>query len=166
MKLFRVAKSIAAPLAAVLLLAGTAWAAPKVEISITAEKDVVVEEGGQKVSKRVPAAEATPGETVIFTISFTNSGDEAATNVNIDDPIPAGTAYVVGSASEVGDVFFSIDGGQSYKQPSLLTYEITHPDGSREKKVASPEQYTHIRWRIPQIDAGAAGAVSFSVKVR
>ena len=131
-----------------------------------AEKEVTVTENGEKVTKRVPAAEAAPGETVIFTITYENTGDEAATNVVVNDPIPEGTAYIPGSATETGEVTFSIDGGKTYKKPSLLTYEVTNPDGSKEKRTASPEQYTNIRWQLPEIPAGEKGEVSFRVKVK
>ncbi len=159
-------KSLMSILAAALLLPALALAAPQVELAITAEKEVTVTENGEQVVKRLPAAEAAPGETVIFTISYANTGDEAATNVVLNDPIPEGAAYVPGSATEKGEVTFSIDGGETFKRPSLLTYETTNPDGSREKRTASPEQYTHVRWQLPEIPAGEEGEVSFRVQVR
>lgn len=160
------AKILTLALVSALFLPTAALAKPQVELAITAEKEVTAVENGQQVVKRVPAADILPGETVIYTIVFANTGDETATNMLIDDPIPDGTAYVPGSATEAGEVTFSIDGGQTYKKPSLLTYEVTNPDGSKEKRVASPEQYTHVRWQIPQIAAGAKGEVSFRVKVK
>lgn len=166
MKMFHVGKVITTALAATLLLAGAAWAAPQVTLSIKAEKEVVVEEDGKKVTKRAPATEAAPGETVIFTIVYENSGDEDATNVVVDNPIPEGTVYINGSATETGELTFSIDGGKSYKRPSLLTYEIANPDGSKEKRTASPEEYTHIRWQIPAIPPGVKGDVGFRVRVQ
>lgn len=159
-------KFLMAVLAALLLLPAVGWAAPQVRINVTAEKEVTVNEGGEQVVKRVPAAEAAPGETVIFTIAYENVGDEAATDVVVNNPIPEGTAFVPGSAADTGEVTFSIDGGESFKRPSLLTYETTAPDGTREKRTASPEQYTHIRWRLPEIPAGAGGEVGFRVEVR
>ena len=104
---------------------------------------------------------------MIYTISYVNSGSEAATSAVLDDPIPKGTVYVNGSAFCIeDDVTFSIDGGKSFKKPSLLTYEITLPGGKVEKKVASPEQYTNIRWTIPKVPAGGKGQVGFKVKVK
>jgi len=153
-------------LAAMLLAPITALAAPQVKIGIIAEKEVVVTENGQTVTKRVPATEAAPGETVIYTLTVANSGDEAATNVVVNDPIPEGTSYLPGSASNTELVTFSIDSGENFKKPSLLSYEITNPDGTREQRVASPEQYTHIRWQIPEIAPGASQELSFQVKVK
>lgn len=153
-------------LAGALLLPALALAKPQVNIGITAQKEVTVTENGEKVTRLVPAGEAAPGETVIYTIAYENTGDETATNVVVKDPIPEGTAYVPGSATEIGEVTFSIDNGETYNRPSLLTYEITNPDGTREKRTASPDKYTHVRWQLPEIPAGERGEVSFRVKVQ
>lgn len=149
-----------------LILPAIAWGAPQVKIAVKAEKEVVIEEGGKTVIKRVPAAEAAPGETIIYTLEVANTGDEAATDVVVNNPIPKGTAYVPGSATETGEVTFSIDKGVTYKRPSLLTYEVTSLDGSKAKRTASPEQYTDIRWQIPLVSAGASQKMSFQVKVQ
>lgn len=153
-------------LAAALLFPAAALAAPQVQLAITAEKEVTVTQNGEQVVQRVPAGEAAPGETVIFTIVYENVGDEAATNVVVNNPLPEGTAYVPGSATEAGELTFSIDGGETFKSPSLLTYEVANPDGTQERRVASPEQYTHIRWQIPEISAGGNGEVNFRVQVQ
>ena len=39
-------------------------------------------------------------------------------------------------------------------------------DGKTQKRVATPEEYTDIRWTIPTIAAGEKGSVSFKVKVK
>lgn len=152
--------------AAFMLLAASAWAQPKVNITIKAEKEVVVTEQGKKVKKMVEAKDIVPGEEITYTLSYSNAGSEAATNMVISDPVPAGTSYIPGSASETGELTFSIDHGKSYKKPALLTYEVTTPDGKREKRVASPEEYTDIRWVISAVPAGREGAVIFKVKVK
>lgn len=159
-------KIIVTALTAALLFPAAALAAPKVNLTLTAEKEVVVTENGQEVTKRVSATEIIPGETLIYTIRYENVGDEAATNVAIVDPIPAGAAYINGSATEAGDLTFSIDGGQSYKKPSLLVYEVKDASGKNEKRIASPDRYTHIRWLIPAIQSGEKGSVSFQVLMK
>lgn len=147
----------------VLMLSVQAFAQPVVSISITAEKEVTVE----KVKKMVPAKDITPGDVIFYTISYINSGDSAATNAVLDDPIPQGTVYMPGTAYGSGtDITFSIDGGKTFKKPSVLTYEVKQSGGKVEKKVASPEQYTHIRWVINTIPAGGKGQVGFQVKVK
>lgn len=153
-------------LAASLLLPAAVWAKPQVELSIKAEKEVTVTEKGQKLIKRLPAGTAAPGDIVIYTVTYNNTGNETASNIIVNDPIPEGTAYVNGSVTEAGLVTFSIDGGTTYKKASLLTYEIVTPDGQKEKRIASPEQYTNIRWEFPAIPPGDKGFVSFHVTVR
>jgi uncharacterized repeat protein (TIGR01451 family) len=146
-----------------LMFAMEAMAKPLLSINMKAETEITV----NNVTKRVPVDKINSGDEVIYTISYVNSGSEAATSAVLDDPIPKGTVYVNGSAFGIeADVTFSIDGGKSFKKPSLLTYEITLPGGKVEKKVASPEQYTNIRWTIPKVPAGGKGQVGFKVKVK
>jgi len=154
--------------AAIVLLSlpQAAWAQPKVAITIKAEKEVTVAIQGKQVKKKIAAKGVQPGDEIIYTLSYVNSGTEAATDVVISDPIPAGTAYLPGSASEEGELTFSIDKGKSYKKPTLLTYEMKAGDGKMQKRVATPEDYSDIRWVIASIPAGGKGAVHFRVKVK
>lgn len=152
---------------AVLLFPMVAMAKPLVSVSITAEKEVTVVKNGQKSTKKVAATRIDPGDIIFYTMNYINSGDEAATGAVLDDPIPQGTVYLPGSAFGAGaEITFSIDGGKSFKKPSLLTYEVKSPNGSMEKRTASPEEYTHIRWVIDKIGAGAKGSVGFQVKIK
>lgn len=145
----------------------TAWAKPNVIVSIKAEQEVTVKENGNEVKKIVEAKEILPGDIITYSLNFANSGDAAASNVILNDPIPEGTAYLFGSATETaGELTFSIDHGKSFKKPSMLTYEISLPGGGKEKRTASPEQYTDIRWIIKTIPPGVKGSVSFKVKVK
>lgn len=150
---------------AVLLLipAVNVFATPQVSISITAEKEVTI----NKQKKMIVAKDIKPGDVIFYTIRFINSGDSTATNAVLDDPIPQGTIYIPGTADGNNtDITFSMDGGKTFKKPSLLTYEVKLPGKKAEKKVASPEQYTHIRWVISTISAGGKGQVGFQVKVK
>ena len=143
-----------------------AWGQPKIAITIKAEKEVAVTVKGKQIKKKLAAKGVQPGEEIIYTLNYVNSGTDAATDVFISDPIPAGTAYVPGSASEVGNLTFSIDKGKSYKKPTLLTYELKGGDGKMQMKVATPEDYTDIRWTLPSVPAGGKGSVNFRVKVK
>ena len=152
---------------AVLLLPIGAVAKPLVSVSITAEKEVTVVKSGQKTIKKIAATRIEPDDVIFYTMNYINSGDEAATSAVLDDPIPQGTVYLPGSAFGAGaEITFSIDGGKSFKKPSLLIYEVKNPNGSIDKRTASPEEYTHIRWIISRIGAGAKGAVGFQVRIK
>jgi len=152
---------------ALLLLPMGAIAKPLVSVSITAEKEVTVVKSGQKVTKKVAASKINPDDVIFYTLNYINSGDEAATNVVLDDPIPMGTVYLPGSAFGDGaEITFSIDSGKSFKKPSLLVYELKGANGAKEKRTASPEEYTHIRWIIGKIEAGTKGTVGFQVRIK
>jgi len=151
---------------ALFLFTAAAWAGPNVEIKVKAEKEKVVSKEGKKITKMVTAKNTVPGEIIHYTILYRNKGNEEATSAIISDPIPKGTVYIPGSATEVGDLTFSIDEGKTFKKPALLTYEVKGASGSVEKRVASPENYTHIQWVIAKIPAGSNGKVSFQVKVK
>lgn len=144
-----------------------ALAAPKVSIDTVAEKEIVEVVNGKHITKRVPAKDADPGQTLIFTLNYQNKGNEKAVNVNIDNPIPKDTTYVVGSGlGKNSKMLFSIDGGKTYEAPSLLKYTVTLNDGKKIQKQASPDQYTNVRWVINEIPPGSGGKVGFQVRVK
>ena len=147
-----------------LVITAAAAAGPAITVEVIAEKEIVIEQNGKPVRKRIIADNIQPGEIIIYTLKYSNSGDSAARDIVINDPIPEKTRYIAGSAKG-RHVVFSIDGGKHYLKPSLLTYTYQGKGGIEEKKVASPDEYTHIRWVIDEIDAGKSGTVEFQVQV-
>ncbi len=155
-----------AALAAGLLLAAPALAAPKITFSIAQLKEVVEQKGGVRATKLVPADAVSPGDVVEYVLTYANQGDAPATNANIDDAIPKGTTYVANSAAGEGaEIAFSADGGRTFAPAVKLTYEYRLPSGAVEKRVATPAEYTHVRWTLKQVPVGATGKVSFRVRV-
>ncbi|MCB1836489.1 MAG: DUF11 domain-containing protein [Alcanivoracaceae bacterium] len=145
-----------------------AGAAPVIELNILAEKELVeTSPEGEQVRRRVSAADAAPGEVIFYTLRYSNTGDEAARNVRIDNPVPDGTEYQADSAwGDNAEILFSIDGGTTYKGPANLTYETTNNQGRSEQRRAQPEQYNAVRWIVTEIPAGQQGSVGFSVVVQ
>jgi len=84
--------------------------------------------------------------------------------VRITKPVPPGVRYVAESASGPGcDVLFSVDGGRTFGQPAELS--VVAEDGAR--RPASPDDYTHIRWRLrTPLAAEATGFVRFRALAR
>lgn len=152
---------------ALFLTPAAALAAAKVSIKIKAEKEIVSVKGGKKEVRTVSATKFAPNDLIIYTITYTNTGNEPATNAVVDDPIPAGTSYVPGSAKGEGsEIVFSIDKGKSFEKPTLLTYEVTGPAGKKEKQIAAPEAYTTVRWIVAHIPPKATGKLEFKVRVK
>jgi uncharacterized repeat protein (TIGR01451 family) len=75
--------------------------------------------------KSVDKASALPGDTLTYTVNYSNSGDGDATSVIILESIPQNTIYVSGSAAGAGmTVLYSHDGGSSFD--SDPTAPVTH----------------------------------------
>lgn len=155
-------------IAALLLVCGAreAWAKPVLEIAVTQLKQVIEERDGAQRVKLVPTREAQPGDVVQYVLAYANRGDEIARDAVIDDAIPKGTTYLANTAAGEGaEITFSSDGGRSYAPAVKLTYEIKLPNGVVEKRMATPSDYTHVRWTVKQVAPGSSGTVSFKVKV-
>ena len=92
--------TITATAAALLAFSGSAMAQQHLDVQTTVQKQIVVQtEEGSTETQLVPADTVVPGDTVVYTITFENVGDEAADNVVITNPISDALAYVPGSAT-------------------------------------------------------------------
>jgi len=150
----------AAITAVILPLPAYAVAEGALEVTTIVEKEIVVEtDDGRQVTERVPADVVTPGERVVYTITFKNVGVEPAENVVITNPIAESLVYVAGSATNDGvSLEFSIDGGQTFAPAS----ELRLVDQGIERP-ATTKDYTHVRWVMQSALAGGAeGQTSFA----
>lgn len=165
MKTFK--KALLAVALAVVLMPLSAWAKPEVKINVIAEKEIVIVEAEKKIVKRVPADSVKPGETIFYTLSVANQGDEKATHIVVNNPIPQGAFYVNQSAfGKQSIITFSADNGATFNLPGLLKVETTSKDGKIEKKAAKPVQYTTVRWTIDEISPGKTRILGFQATVK
>ena len=148
----------------VILLASAALAMAQeqghLNLQTTVQKqEVVVNEAGESETRLVPAQLVVPGESVIYTITFTNVGTEPADNVVITNPIAEDLMYVDGSAFGPGmDIQFSVDGGVTFAAANELTIV---EDG--EVRDAQADDFTHVRWVMQNdLPAGAQGTARFA----
>ena len=147
-------------------LAAAAAAKPRIVVAIQQSKEIVETTDAGKKTRLVAATSASPGEVLEYVLSYKNEGDEAATNAVIEDPIPKGTTFLANTANgENAEITFSSDGGKTFAVPVKLTYEMKLPSGAVERRVATPAEYTNVRWTVKQIAPGASGQVSFRVRV-
>ena len=117
---------------AVLVCVGAAHAAGPLQITNAVYQEVEVRApDGSVTHKRVVAERVVPGGEVIYEISYENTGTEPATEIAIDNPLPAEVAFV-DAATEPTVV--SVDGGQTFGELEALTVE--GPDG--EPRAAQP----------------------------
>lgn len=147
----------------VLLTAGAAQA--NVELTAVAQTEITTtNEAGQEVTTLSPAGKVVPGDEVIYTINFVNSGTEPAADVVITNPIPQHMVFTQVEASPSGaDVSMSADGGTEYGTPRNLTIK----DAKGQPRPAKASDFTHVRWVFQEpLDPGAEGSVSFRAQLQ
>lgn len=145
---------------ALLLLAISAAAQSHLDVQTTVHKEeVFVNAAGEEETRLVTAERVVPGETVYYTITFTNISNDSADNVVITNPIAENLVYLDGSAAgEAMDIVFSADGGVSFAAATDLT--VTDNGTSR---TATAEDFTHVRWVMRNdLAAGAQGIARFA----
>tara|TARA_R110002096_G_scaffold130643_5_gene279905 strand:- start:136 stop:606 length:471 start_codon:yes stop_codon:yes gene_type:complete len=127
--------------------------------TVVQKQEVFVNDAGVSDTRLVAADVVVPGETVFYTITFTNVSDETADNVVITNPIAADLVYVEGSGFGPGaDMQFSVDGGETFAAAQELTVV---EDG--EPRPAEARDYTHVRWVLKNdLDAGAQVTARFA----
>ena len=131
-------------------LAQIASAAP----SIAMDSAVYVERtGGGNTLRLEPADRLARGDRVVTILSWHRLGGDGS--FTITNPMPRGISYQA-DAREDGEV--SVDGGRTWGKLGMLQI------GSR---LATPEDVTHIRWRIPaESVARGRGNIAYSGIVR
>ena len=143
-----------------ILAAIAAHAQGHLDVRTTVQKEeVIVNEAGEAETRLVPAEVVIPGESVIYTITFTNISDQPADNVVITNPIAEDLMYLDGSAFGPGmDIEFSVDGGATFAAASDLT--VVEDDETRQ---ANASDFTHVRWVMQNdLQAGAQGIARFA----
>lgn len=138
---------------------------PRIEITISDE--LVLRPGGTRTAVRDSSGNliTRPGDVIQYTLIAVNNGTGPAHEVELVDPIPAGTEYALDSAVGEGmAVSYSIDEGHLYQFPPVV-YDFRLPDGTFEKRPAPAGMYTHVKWLVTQhIPPG--GSVTASLRVR
>ncbi len=97
-----------------------------------------------------PASRLNPGDRVVTIVTWRREG--AGSQFTLSNPLPR-SLYYQGSANDDEEV--SVDGGKNWGRIGSLR------TGDR---LATPEDVTHIRWRI--MSKQASGKIAYSAIVR
>lgn len=107
-----------------------------------------------------PAKRAAPGQTLVVVVDYRNPAAKPASNVVVTNPLPRAMAF---SSTADDSAQVSIDGGKSWGR--LEEIRVTDREGVVRQ--ATPEDVTHVRWRLSgSVPAGGSGKVSFRGVVR
>jgi uncharacterized repeat protein (TIGR01451 family) len=151
------------------VFSGTALAqqAPRLELKTTVQKEVKVKRHGKWVTETAPADKTGPGDVLVYTIAYLNTGKTPAHEARIENPVPRGAVLIPESPGGVdADVTCSIDHGRTWYKPPVM---IQGKDAAGKEVVqpAPADRYTHIRWVIKKpVLPGQSGRVSFKATVR
>lgn len=145
-------EQIALPVFSALTILGTtvqAFAAPLV----STDSAIYVERHADNAMRLEPASDLAPGQRVVTILRWRReSGDGAFV---ITNPLPRAITYQKSSA---GEEEVSIDGGRTWGRLAALRV------GSRS---ATPEDVTHVRWRIPaRLASQGRGQIAYAGIVR
>ena len=144
---------------------------PEVTLEMGVEKQITVidENGLEKTEWQTLAGEATvqPGDMLRYEVTSSNSGDIAAENLVIEQPIPKAMTFVIGSqkGNSAASPTYSIDNGETFVAEPMV--EVILADGTVEMQPAPAEVYTHVKWNFEgALDTEEAVAVSHDVVVK
>lgn len=107
---------------------------------------LVTLDDGTREERFSQATSAIPGQVIEYRIFATNTGETTlpAGSVQIFGPVEDGMEYVSGSATPDSERIlteFSLDGSE-FSRPPLLVGE------GDDRRVAEPEEFRMIRWRL------------------
>jgi uncharacterized repeat protein (TIGR01451 family) len=139
----------------------------KLDLKTTAEKEIAVKKDGKETTTRVPVDKAKPGDVVVYTISYSNTGNGPVLNAVIVNPLSGGVRYIAETAEgKDAEITFSVDSGKTWHAyPVMMLFK--KPDGSTENRPAAADKYTHIKWTIKKpVASGQSGQVSFKVTIK
>ena len=142
------------------LLAFFAATAAEAQNSVTLSNQAFVEHvrvdaQGRRNVVLDPPGVVTPGDHLVFVLTYRNGGQQPATGFAVTNPIPPAVTF---ERSDDANAVVSVDGGRTWGALAALT--VARPDGSRRPAVAA--DVTHVRWTFSQpIPAGAEGRLSY-----
>ena len=110
---------------------------------------------GRSVTTRAEPDVVTPGDRLVFVLSYRNDGAEPATAFVLTNPVPDSVTF---AGTDDPSAVVSVDGGTTWGALGSLTVALT--DGTM--RPAEVADVTHIRWSLAQpVPTGGAGELSF-----
>ena len=135
---------------------GAALAANQVSLSsaVFVEKDRADSRGRRSIVLESPRM-VTPGDRLVFMLSYRNNGSRPATDFIVTNPLPQAVSY---QGTPDAGAIVSVDGGANWGTIGQLRVK----DRNGYVRGARPEDVTHVRWTLKQaIPAGSTGKLMF-----
>lgn len=136
-------------------------AATSGDVSLASDVKVerMVVENGQKRASLLPAVKVVPGEKLVFTTVYRNTGTKPADHFVVTNPIPSAVRL---ADDGFGTFEVSVDGGGHWGKLAALNVS----DGKGGSRPAEAADVTHLRWVVATIAPGASGTLEYHGIVR
>jgi len=97
----------------------------------------------------------TPGDKLLFVLTYKNNGSAPASDFLINNPVPEAVSF---AGTDSQEAVYSVDGGKNWG--ALPALKVKQADGT--ERPAQPSDVTHVKWQFAKaIPAGAEGKLSF-----
>jgi len=121
---------------------------------VLVERTTTDASGVARVSLEAPGV-VTPGDRLVFVLSYRNNGTAPASDFVVSNPIPDSVSF---DGAESPGAVYSIDGGRTWG--ALAALSVRNADGS--SRPATLADVNSVQWRLAQpISAGSGGELRF-----
>ena len=121
---------------------------------VLVERTVTDANGASRVSLEAPGV-VTPGDHLVFVLTYRNNGAAPASDFVVSNPIPDSVVF---DGTDSPGAVYSVDGGRSWGALSALS--VRGADGS--SRPATLADVNSVQWRLAQpIPAGSGGELRF-----
>jgi uncharacterized repeat protein (TIGR01451 family) len=159
MKFMRITALTAATMLACTAPVAMAQSSQPIELIGDVKVDKVVIENGKENHVFSGPSVVVPGDQLVFSTSYRNTGKQPVNDFEVTNPLPASVML----SPEGADVHtVSVDGGKTWGKLSGLTVS----DGQGGKRPATASDVTHLRWTLAAIAPGATGKLTYHAIVR
>ncbi|MCB2067353.1 MAG: hypothetical protein KDE15_12030 [Erythrobacter sp.] len=137
-------------------------AAQEQPIALIGEVHAVVEtvdEDGNTQVELVAPGTIVPGDRLLFSTNYSNTGTEPVENFIMTNPLPGPVRLAPDADPEL---VVSVDGGHTWGRLSELS--VTAEDGS--SRPAQHSDVTHIRWTLDVVAPGQSGRLEYPAIIR
>jgi uncharacterized repeat protein (TIGR01451 family) len=152
-------------------IAQTAKQESPVQLKLAAERQsIIAAASGGGTWKPLPAnTSLRPGETIRYVVTASNISDRTIKKLVVNQPVPKGSVYVLGSATlptvEGAAVDYSIDGGKTYSEKPTIRVKLE--SGEIVTRPAPDSLYTNVRWSFgDNFSAKTVAYASYQVRIR
>jgi uncharacterized repeat protein (TIGR01451 family) len=152
-------------------IAQTAKQESPVQLKLAAERQSILAaaSGGAGWKPLPQNASLRPGETIRYVVTASNTSDRQIKKLVVNQPIPKGSVYVLGSATlpkvEGATLDYSIDGGKTYSEKPTIRVKLGN--GEIAIRPAPESMYTNVRWSFgDNFSAKTVAYATYQVRIR